>query len=338
MDQRVSDDKLICKEMDLRAPLPPEHIGNECEDINPPHHVKYETTTRHLLCRMFISSQMMELGSEARFTGLALFHRYVRHFYRLMGQQKQRKSRDEEDTAEEIKQIRQQMGRVAAACLFLGCKMTEEPRRIRDVINLSNVLNFCEWDDSVDNDKASPNEPIQIQESANPPPLDDKYWTAKEDIVSTEQSVLRMLQFDALVCHPHRCVLVVMDTLGFGTGLHKSADDSVESGTKTNTFLTPEQSDRVILDAWKILNEASLDAKGEALVYPVIVLACAAISLAADGIQPHQDLAVENSEATPKNESNNPQFNLPGFWWRALDVKTAEVEKAKSSLQKILNS
>jgi hypothetical protein len=147
-----------------------------------------------------------------------------------------------------------------------------------------------------------------------------------------------MLQFDALVCHPHRCVLVVMDTLGFGTGLHKSADDSVESGTKTNTFLTPEQSDRVILDAWKILNEASLDAKGEALVYPVIVLACAAISLAADGIQPHQDLAVENSEATPKNESNNPQFNLPGFWWRALDVKTAEVEKAKSSLQKILNS
>jgi hypothetical protein len=33
-----------------------------------------------------------------------------------------------------------------------------------------------------------------------------------------EQHVLRMIQFNATVCHPHQCMLALMETLGFGVG------------------------------------------------------------------------------------------------------------------------
>ncbi|KAL7519312.1 hypothetical protein ACHAWX_004093 [Stephanocyclus meneghinianus] len=333
--------------MDLRAPLPPQHVATNVVDNMPPsRHPQYELITRHLLSRMFMSSQLMELGSEARFTGLVLFHRYARHFYRLVEERWQKRKHDkpEIDLTDELKQIRQHLGQVAAACSFLGCKMSEEPRRIRDVINLSKVLGFSEWDDSMDLTKEYlQSDAIEIYESTSPPPLDEKYWITKEDIVSTEQLVLRMLQFDTLVCHPHRCVLIVMETLGFGNGLNNHAQRGVDGsecshGTKEITFLTPEQSDQVILDAWRILNEASLDANGGALIYPVIVLSCAAIAVAADGITVHPALSGsdDNGNGAFKCDVSEPHIGLPDYWWRALDVKTNEIEAAMSSLRKII--
>ena len=32
------------------------------------------------------------------------------------------------------------LGKVASVCILVGCKMEEEPRRIRDVVNLSRLL------------------------------------------------------------------------------------------------------------------------------------------------------------------------------------------------------
>ncbi|KAL3796958.1 hypothetical protein HJC23_000711 [Cyclotella cryptica] len=326
--------------MDLRAPLPPQHLKtNGVFDMSTSRRSEHERTTRHLLSRMFISSQLMELGSEARFTGLVLFHRYVRHFYGLVEEQRKKRKIDktELEFTDELKQIRQHLGQVAAACSFLGCKMSEEPRRIRDVINLSSVLGFSDWDESMDINRVYHwSEAIEVHESVSPPPLDEKYWTTKEEIVSTEQLVLRMLQFDALVCHPHRCVLIVMETLGFGTGPKKNDQNDVDGnkcidGTKEITFLTPEQSDQVIMDAWRILNEASLDATGGALMYPVIVLACAAIAVAADGITFHPSRPGEG-------DGRKPQVSLPQDWWRALDVRTDEIEAAMISLRKIVES
>ena len=317
--------------MDHRAPLPPEHLATSEMSDGHSYLIKYEAITKQLLVRMFISSQMMELGSESRFTGLIVFHRYVRHFYKLVNEQKQ----TTDDSAEEMKHIIQHLGQVAAACLFLGCKMSEEPRRIRDVINLSSVLGFSEVSDFIGNDNDN-HELIRVMESAEPPPLDNKYWSTKEDTVSTEQQVLRMLQFDALVCHPHRCVLIVMDTLGFGTGVNKADDNGTHANsTPKNTFLNQEQSEHVIEDAWRILNEASLDPKGRALVYPVAVLACAAIQVAAEGISTktcHGEVEVT------KEQSTNKHIELPKLWWRVLDLPSSDIREAMRSLRQILCS
>jgi hypothetical protein len=57
---------------------------------------------------------------------------------------------------------------------------------------------------------------VTIVKLQDPPPLEEGYWKDKEWLVLMEQHVLRMLQFDAMVCHPHQCILVIMDTLRFG--------------------------------------------------------------------------------------------------------------------------
>ena len=107
---------------------------------------------------------------------------------------------------------REHLGTVAAACLFLGCKVEEEHRRIRDVINLSHMMDFAGA--RGDGECTSSNGKIHIHEADSPPDLDDEYWKTKERIVATEQEVLRMLRFDTSVSHPHRAVLLILDGLG----------------------------------------------------------------------------------------------------------------------------
>jgi len=361
--------------MDLRAPLHDanNHVGDGNSDSQISHdngtapwvptssitptknsnddHGWYETIIYHHLCRMYVASQAMELGSESRFTGLILFHRYVRHFFCLV--QQKRQQQQEIQSTQEGKQIKSHLGTVAAACLFLGCKMEEEPRRIRDVINLKHLLNFSEEDNDgnvsitpVKNPKGEgqhrsqhksqllENEGIiTFLESQHPPPLDEKYWTAKEEMISAEQHVLRMVKFDTTVCHPHRCVLIIMQTLGFGIGRKASnngrQDDEQDDSSK-NWLLTCEQSENVIVGAWKILNDVPLDARGIALQYPVIALSCAAISLAAAG-----DQGVSSAVGNDGNDGKIVSVSkLPEFWWRALDIPTEDVFLARNALQK----
>jgi hypothetical protein len=57
----------------------------------------------------------------------------------------------------------------------------------------------------------------------------------------------------------------------------------------------PNQSEGVILTAFHLLNDAALDETGEALHYSVIVLSCAAISLAAViGVDENVDTLTDN--------------------------------------------
>jgi len=354
---------------------------------------------------MYIASNVMELGSESRFTSLILFHRYVRHFYVLVAASsssdtsssremsesaisrassmkpalKNNNKREEaRDLEKDRKKIQNHLGKVAAACLYLGCKMEEEPRRIRDVINVSHVLQFSTWEDHDDDDdenndqgddyfddskpaasveleqatekstkiiaetcvnpaistptatmistKPSSNEKttkphttnniiptatckplITIRESKHPPPLDESYWTAKENTVSIEQQVLRMLQFDTLVCHPHRCVLVVMDTLGFGTIHFPNTTTTTTSSSNSSTFLlTPQQSEQIIQISFQIINESSLDVTGAVLQFPVVTLTCASIALAADlFIEPGLEKNVGMNDATDIGEGDD---------------------------------
>ncbi|KAL7532849.1 hypothetical protein ACHAXR_006093 [Thalassiosira sp. AJA248-18] len=314
----------------------------------------YEKILYNLLCRMYAASQTMELGSESRFTGLVLFHRYARHFYCMVQHQQRQQHSKEGQSTEELKQLNSHLGSVAAACLFLGAKMEEEPRRIRDVINLSHVLNFSAWDEnnsiidssldaqeqhqnnvecSLEERNPSSIPTITIIEAPHPPPLDESYWTSKEQMVSTEQHVLRMIRFDTTVCHPHRCVLTIMETLGFGTGKSNANGKEDIKHANNNWLLTSDQSEHVIVSAWRILNEAPLDPTGLALQYPVIVLSCAVISIAAtDGCCSANP---GRSDVDKKDDAKNKDGMLPKFWWRALDVSTNDITMARDALKKV---
>ena len=330
--------------MDIRAPLYDDHADNSSNTVVqwaeistiskiPTNHngkmmVSIKDIIRPILLKMHISSHSMELASESRFTGLVLFHRYVRHFNQILLQEQQQN---------DVYQITNHLGKVAAACLFLGCKMEEEPRRIRDVINSSHVLNFCS--SPVDNDATKTttsdikNEELQniptIIESLHPPPLDEQYWKDKEEMVSIEQHVLRMIRYNTSVCHPYRCILIIMETLGFGV----EKKDTTSSSSDTKWLLTPQQSDNLILRSFRILNELALDPSGSSLRYPVLVLSCAAIVLASSWTE-----IVRGVHCKEDKDDNEETVVLPNDWWRALDVSTSDIDMARTSIQKLLGS
>jgi len=333
----------------------PSTVTNEAK-IDP---TLYEIIIRRRLCKMHIASIVLELGSESRFTGIVLFHRYVREFCRHVvvsastttsclptaakptsNSNNRRKCR---------KAIESHLSNVASACILLGCKMEEEIRRIRDVINLSHMLNVDENDNVSDDDVNMTTHDIKskqivtIIESARPPPLDEKYWKTKENLVSVEQHVLRMIRFDTSVCHPHRCVLVIMETLGFGVGRRKRDDNILHEQQRHNNekwLMQPNQSEGIILTAFQILNDAALDETGEALRHSAIVLSCAAISLAAvvgvvQNVGALKDDVVDCRMAA--NNSDNGEkvkVTLPDYWWRALDVSTKKFTIARDALTK----
>ena len=82
-----------------------------------------------------------------------------------------------------------------------------------------------------------------------------------------------------------------------------------------------------------------------ALHYPVVVLSCAAISLAAatggpggSGSGGGGSAAVNNEYARGKagndDDGNAPTAMVPDFWWRALDVSTEDITIARDELRK----
>ena len=301
--------------------------------------LKANLVLRSMLCRMFASAEVMQLGSETRFTSLVLFHRYY-----LASNVTGTISQEEENSTDDNKQDgssstrvsqkwREHLGIVAASCLFLGCKVEEEHRRIRDVINVSHMFDFAGARGDIatgksantngqrTNDDQQPSaistttneNQILIHEANSPPDLDDEYWKAKEQIVATEQEVLRMLHFDVSVSHPHRAVLLILNGLGINV-------------TRNNT------------EGQTLANE-SFTALNDALFYPpalrhgVLPLACGALRLAAagDGGGKHgpkssaggADAATEISSLLP-----------PGAWWRRFDVADADVELVIKSLER----
>lgn len=288
--------------------------------------VQYQNSYLPLLCRMYVASQAMQLGTEARFTSLVLFHRYVAHFHHLQNNIYDDTDEDEDNdklaeptltskSVHPMKKIRMKkercdkaernhLGTVAAACLFLGCKAQEETRRIRDVINLSHMLDFENDNDGHDDDEeyyeevkeekinlTSDRTPsnehtdeknnyqrhqnqrqlskkrIIINEATQPPDLDESYWATKERIVSTEQSILRLIKFDVSVSQPHRILVIVYEELlhFHAYGNDNDADDD-------------EKMTAVLKSAWKRLNDALLYAP--ALMCGCVELACAALELA----------------------------------------------------------
>ena len=154
-----------------------------------------------------------------------------------------------------------------------------------------------------------------------------QYWKDKEEMVSIEQHVLRMIRYNTTVCHPYRCILIIMETLGFGVG----NKDTTSSSSNTKWLLTPQQSDNLILRSYRILNEIALDPGGSTLQYPVLVLSCAAIVLASSWPE-----IVRGVHCKEDKDDNEETLVLPNNWWRALDVSTSELDMARTSIKKLL--
>lgn len=72
-----------------------------------------------------------------------------------------------------------------------------------------------------------------------------------------------------------------------------------------------------------ILNDAPLDGKGVALQYPVILLSCASISLAAEGANSDSRKCDDGERVVP----------FPVSWWRALNLTDEDMMMAKDALQ-----
>lgn len=297
---------------------------------------------RSMLCRMYASAEVMQLGSEARFTSLVLFHRYYLAS-NVIGtlSRKEATATDQKDGSSThvavSEQWREHLGTVAASCLFLGCKVEEEHRRIRDVINLSHMFDFAgaRGDTGIDksatpngesvNDDQHPSATandvtIHIHEANSPPDLDDDYWKAKERIVATEQEVLRMLHFDVSVGHPHRAVLLILDGLGI--------DVTTNEG--------------------RALANKSFVALNDALFYPpalrhgVLPMACGAIRLVAENGETKDDSKSSGGGGVgapiAADVSSSSAFLSPGAWWRRFDVADADIELVIKSLERARTS
>ena len=90
--------------------------------------------------------------------------------------------------------------RVAATCAFLACKLEEQPRKVRDVINVFHGGSARRRARAA---SCAPR-PADL-EPLNP--LGETYETLKRDLIRTERHALREFGFCVQVEHPHKFVL-----------------------------------------------------------------------------------------------------------------------------------
>ena len=89
------------------------------------------------------------------------------------------------------------------------------------------------------------------------------------------------------------------------------------------------------------MNDAALDGAGAALRHPVVVLSCAAISLAAAPAEAGggggglvvRDDRVDARGKFESDDDGNEAAMLPDFWWRALDVSTEDITNVRYTLR-----
>jgi hypothetical protein len=272
----------------LRAPLAPSETTttNDLDPITP--------VIRPLLYRMYIACHILRLGTEARFSALVFLHRYATAVAAHKGNDALLRSTT--SSHEDWKWV-------AAACLFLACKAEEEPRRLRDVINLAHMLLSTSTDDKNNGKKNT----TVVTLKEDPPHLNEAYWAAKKKIVETEQVVLRWLAFDVSVSHPHRAVhLLLLET----------TTEKESSLSARNQLLLPI--------AFRRLNDALFHAP--ALKLGVLELACAAIELAKEEEKELRHQSAEDSSGSSINLRNDKGC------WKKYNISEQGLFKAKTHL------
>lgn len=238
--QATEATSLLC-DISLRPPLPKAKTDGTEEPmiLNPTSAAESKLPfSVSFLFRMFIASHILRLGPETRFTSMVLLHRYA--------QSKQDASTNGNSNANLQSEDWPWIG---AICLFLACKTEDEPRRLRDIINMVHMV--------LSQQTCRDNSVISL-DMTNTPPLDDAYWESKQKAVETEQMVLRWLGFDSFVSHPHRAVYWILEEMID----HK--DESIR--------------DKVFENSSQHLNDALFYPR--ALQSGAIEMACASIDLA----------------------------------------------------------
>lgn len=322
--------------LELRPPLPIDHFPNIPS--------KWKENLRKFTCRMYLASEVLDLGTDARYTSVVLFHRYTCHYYDdpKLFQEPSSKS----NSKNELNTFQQNhLGMVATACLFLGCKSMEQSRRLRDIINIAHKLDFfCHNEFSAIKAKtstdsfiiqASPQMEcppttntscISIRESEHPPELDESYWNLKENIIRMEQSVLRLLHFDFDVPVPHKFLITISRTLGLLqkwnnhplSKLPPIISTENKSPISKQIYIKQEKTHLIVQYAWSVLNQTMFHT--EMLRNDLLTLACAALFLSIKD-NPQYIFGEENI----KPQSSNEYITVDNEWWALYGVDTSKM-------------
>ncbi|XP_056614870.1 cyclin-L2-like isoform X2 [Triplophysa dalaica] len=111
---------------------------------------------------------------------------------------------------------------VAIACLHLASKIEEEPRRVRDVLNVFHHLKHSTGHRCV-----------------SPLLLDDTYVNRKSHVIKAERRVLKELGFCVHVKHPHKVIVMYLQVLEGekNTRLVQMAWNYMNDSLRTDVFL-----------------------------------------------------------------------------------------------------
>ena len=284
---------LVSTSPSFRAPIHQTRNINLSEDILK----RIEDKLQPMLYQTYISCDILRLSTETRFSAMVFVHRYMI----AVETNKPENSAKQSETSREASDDKAGSRWIWAACLFLACKAEEEPRRLRDVINLAHMLSSSSSSSS--SSKDIHNNIISIADS--PPALDNHYWDSKKVIVAAEQSVLRWLGFDTTVIHPHRAAKILLE------------------GCSTNT-----STERLQAIAFRRLNDALFYTP--ALTHSALELACAAIHLALGEVE-----RVEGREAVRVHGWGQDWWGKFGISNDGIERTKEDLEKATEYLRSV---
>lgn len=274
-----------------------------------------------LLLKIYVATNILELPTETRYISFIIFYRYLHH-YQIQYNSSVNSDRSKEEF---LSNPPNHLGKIAAATLFLACKISNENRRIRDVINIHQMLQFSTCiDDKINEEKNL----MRIQFCNTPPHLEKKYWQFKEEIVTIEHHLLRVLNFDVfdVVISPYRIVVSISEEIITALFDGVTPGDLISDclGTRRTAF-----SD-VMKFAFMRLNDALFYI--DAMALNNTELACGAIQLAIE--------EEELKEATKCSEKNMDSLwgKIHDYeWWEWVDIKFNDMTKAKLKIIEATN-
>ena len=82
------------------------------------------------------------------------------------------------------------------ACIYLSSKIEENPRCIRDVMNVFYHIKL-----------------VQSGKVIKPMPIDENYYNNKNQVIKAERRILKELGFCVHVKHPHKIIFIYLQAM-----------------------------------------------------------------------------------------------------------------------------